>query len=938
MSRSAEEQLLLEQRIQAMKLKNEELKRRHLEVEADKQSASKQNALVKTTVPFDDDWVPGRHHDNPRQDRSHQHTDAAHSPSYDRNDGRSQRPDYRRNRSEEQREDGYNFSRQSDESNPNFRQGRRNDYQANRVRPDGDRYYGNNHRRSGDWSGAGHDGTNIRSREWGPRTERGQRVPASPGDGSKPFPSKVYKNSSMEPDRGKRTSYRLAEGDGPPPDPSYSFLGDSMRDSPESVEKRRGFSNRRGFQRGRGRGGQAWNNRGHNDSRNEGFEDRRDSQYQNHDDAWRRERDLIDQARINRQKTSDGNWSREWDNNKVLQDSDLSGNERPQRWKRGNPTHKSDQGFSQRGHYNNRYQRQNYAARNDSESNDDARGTLEQDRSPSRNKHTRRGRFSDQNRSRDNPRFSNGSSQPTSPSSAGDSKGLKDAAPIESSVTAVEQLHAPVIRDASGAQKRSVEGIGGNLRISLSNDGDSHEGKPVAQKHPRKIAKAKRSRVLSSTSTGTTETAGEDDGSWEDLSSDEDISVVTELRMNLQQETGLSKHVDVSSGPESLDPIPAPGKEDEFLWDDFHPAGFQDSATVDLDAEAAYKALLDEKAKQGDDSATPSQPLKVSFKLDTSCLEDSGDEAATAKIDPLLVTTQIVQAEVDCMSLTSLPTDTSLPEDISQLCKSKTLQDDKIEEEREASNNVGITSAAGIGVSAEELSGPVSILDVPSQASPILATSEEQASGELSPDGSSHVVNSGAKGEENSSKSESANVVDSKVKETESTVLCVQERGLPKEEHENGHVLAEKVEDTGSTMSSLQEPHSKIEHDKHEHVLKQEDEETEKLLPLQKDALSKENGEPLQKKDPPKEEHDKCEHVSEEKSEDKKLDNTLFEANNSTSNEKVLSLKIDEQMCDDNKIVCSAQDVKVEKDTLPDSQSCGTPAEENDCVKLSSSN
>lgn len=34
-------------------------------------------------------------------------------------------------------------------------------------------------------------------------------------------------------------------------------------------------------------------------------------------EAWRAEREQIDEARINRQKTSQGTWRREWDVNKV---------------------------------------------------------------------------------------------------------------------------------------------------------------------------------------------------------------------------------------------------------------------------------------------------------------------------------------------------------------------------------------------------------------------------------------------------------------------------------------------------------------------------------------------------------------------------------------------------------------------------------------------
>ena len=34
-------------------------------------------------------------------------------------------------------------------------------------------------------------------------------------------------------------------------------------------------------------------------------------------EAWRAERNRIDEDRISRQRTAEGNWRREWDNNKV---------------------------------------------------------------------------------------------------------------------------------------------------------------------------------------------------------------------------------------------------------------------------------------------------------------------------------------------------------------------------------------------------------------------------------------------------------------------------------------------------------------------------------------------------------------------------------------------------------------------------------------------
>lgn len=53
-----------------------------------------------------------------------------------------------------------------------------------------------------------------------------------------------------------------------------------------------------------------------------------------------------------------------------------------------------------------------------------------------------------------------------------------DAALIESNVTSVEKLQVSLVCDAPGAQmRRSVEGLGGNLRISVSKDEESSDGK-----------------------------------------------------------------------------------------------------------------------------------------------------------------------------------------------------------------------------------------------------------------------------------------------------------------------------------------------------------------------------------------------------------------------------------------------------------------------------
>lgn len=52
-------------------------------------------------------------------------------------------------------------------------------------------------------------------------------------------------------------------------------------------------------------------------SRGRGFHGRQGSHKPVNDDAWREERYRIDEARINRQKSADGKWRREWDNEKL---------------------------------------------------------------------------------------------------------------------------------------------------------------------------------------------------------------------------------------------------------------------------------------------------------------------------------------------------------------------------------------------------------------------------------------------------------------------------------------------------------------------------------------------------------------------------------------------------------------------------------------------
>uniref|UniRef100_A0A1B6CGP5 Uncharacterized protein n=1 Tax=Clastoptera arizonana TaxID=38151 RepID=A0A1B6CGP5_9HEMI len=168
---------------------------------------------------------------------------------------------------------------------------------------------------------------------------------------------------------GRRGRDRININDnGPPPDPR-SYLADSERDPVHSPRDGRGDEfrgNRPGDEKGdesknfRGRGDERGSFRGGREFQRGVRKGRgRPSRGRGRDEeAWRAERSRIDEERIQRQKTSDGNWRREWDNEKQEQDferdrqdinrSGLNG--RFDRWKQNQPQHSlsSDQDFDNR--------------------------------------------------------------------------------------------------------------------------------------------------------------------------------------------------------------------------------------------------------------------------------------------------------------------------------------------------------------------------------------------------------------------------------------------------------------------------------------------------------------------------------------------------------------------------------------------------------------
>ncbi|KAI4473659.1 hypothetical protein M0804_015243 [Polistes exclamans] len=107
------------------------------------------------------------------------------------------------------------------------------------------------------------------------------------------------------------------KGEGPPPDPKYNFLADAEREEYSAPNNQRDStgnknhnrSTRGNFKkRGMGKEGPQRGRTYHGTHRDE---------HKPEYEAWRKERNRIDEDRISRQKTAEGNWRREWDNDKA---------------------------------------------------------------------------------------------------------------------------------------------------------------------------------------------------------------------------------------------------------------------------------------------------------------------------------------------------------------------------------------------------------------------------------------------------------------------------------------------------------------------------------------------------------------------------------------------------------------------------------------------
>ncbi|XP_076646834.1 uncharacterized protein LOC143355672 isoform X2 [Halictus rubicundus] len=123
--------------------------------------------------------------------------------------------------------------------------------------------------------------------------------------------------TQAHPSEGKKI-HSFAHGEGPPPDPKYNFLADSEREEPgtEYVKEPSGNKTHNKVMRGNfkaKRGGRENHMQKDNKVYKGNYRDESQPGY----DAWRAERNRIDEDRISRQRTAEGNWRREWDNDKM---------------------------------------------------------------------------------------------------------------------------------------------------------------------------------------------------------------------------------------------------------------------------------------------------------------------------------------------------------------------------------------------------------------------------------------------------------------------------------------------------------------------------------------------------------------------------------------------------------------------------------------------
>ncbi|XP_039313278.1 uncharacterized protein LOC105207722 isoform X2 [Solenopsis invicta] len=143
-----------------------------------------------------------------------------------------------------------------------------------------------------------------------------------------------------------RKGHTFAQGQGPPPDPKYNFLADAEREEGERENTKDNSNRGQKYSRGmfrRKSGGKDGMQRDYRTNRGSHRDD-----HQPEYEAWRAERNRIDEDRISRQRTAEGNWRREWDNDKAHIADDVARSEA----KLGEYVKKDYKDFDRRYHVN----------------------------------------------------------------------------------------------------------------------------------------------------------------------------------------------------------------------------------------------------------------------------------------------------------------------------------------------------------------------------------------------------------------------------------------------------------------------------------------------------------------------------------------------------------------------------------------------------------
>lgn len=154
----------------------------------------------------------------------------------------------------------------------------------------------------------------VPSKDW---PERKEPPEFSNPPKAKPKVTKEKHEYIPQPHSGEgKKIHTFAQGEGPPPDPKYNFLADSEREEPSVEYTKDGSGNKSHHKltRGNSRRKPSGESSQKDNKQNQGnYRDDSQPGY----DAWRAERNRIDEDRISRQRTAEGNWRREWDNDKV---------------------------------------------------------------------------------------------------------------------------------------------------------------------------------------------------------------------------------------------------------------------------------------------------------------------------------------------------------------------------------------------------------------------------------------------------------------------------------------------------------------------------------------------------------------------------------------------------------------------------------------------